>query len=259
MNAAAQNRLIVDQFTRQAEPFARMPAHSDSDAIRLVAEAVGVGPQDTILDVACGPGILACALARIAQRVTGIDLTPAMIEQAQALQRTEGLVNLDWQVGDVAKLPFDDGSFSVVVSRYSFHHLLDPATVLGEMVRVTTPGGRVAVVDVYMSSHDQAEAYDHVEKLRDPSHVRALGLDELHRLFDQSGCRNVTTVKYPLEVELDELLAATRTDAVAAAEVRRIFNDDLLIDRLGVGARRDQDQIRFRFPVAIVVGQKPGV
>jgi hypothetical protein len=52
-----QRRLIVDQFTRQAEPFAHLPAHSTDQSIRLVVEAAGIGPEDTILDVACGPGL----------------------------------------------------------------------------------------------------------------------------------------------------------------------------------------------------------
>lgn len=175
MDAETQNRLILDQFTRQAGPFARLPAHSTEESIRLVREAAGIGADDTILDVACGPGLLACAFARSARHVTGIDLTPAMIEQARSLQRAEGLANLSWHLGDVAALPFPAGSFSVAFTRYSFHHLLDPRRVLAEMVRVTEPGGRVVVVDVYTSGPDQAAAYDHVERLRDPSHVRALG------------------------------------------------------------------------------------
>ena len=154
--AEDQRRLIVDQFTRQAIPFARMPAHSTEESIRLVRDAAGIGPGDTVLDVACGPGLLACDFAGYARRVTGIDLTPAMIEQARALQRARGLVNLAWHVGDVTSLPFEDASFSVVFTRYSFHHLLDPRAVLAEMVRVAEPGGRVVVVNVYTTGPEQA-------------------------------------------------------------------------------------------------------
>ncbi len=74
-----QRRLVLDQFTRQAEPFARLPAHSTEESIRLVSEAAGIVADDTILDVACGPGLLACALARTARHVTGIDPRPARI------------------------------------------------------------------------------------------------------------------------------------------------------------------------------------
>jgi SAM-dependent methyltransferase len=252
-----QHRLILDQFTRQAEPFARLPAHSDEESIRLVREAAGIGPGDTVLDVACGPGLLACAFARTARHVTGIDLTPAMIEQARALQRSEGLDNLSWHVGDVASLPFPDGSFSVAFTRYSFHHLLDPAGVLVEMARVTEPGGRVVVVDVYTSGPEQAEAYDHVEKLRDPSHVRALGRDELVGMLQSVGLGEVATSVYGLDVELERLLSASFPDPGAVEEIRRIFAADVGLDRLGVGARLEGGEIRFAFPTAILVGRKP--
>src|SRR5215510_12609730 len=98
--AEEQRRLILEQFTRQAVPFAEMPAHSNDEANRLLIDLATVGPDDTVLDVACGPGLVACSLAEVACHVTGIDLTPAMIEQAQARQQTKGLTNLTWCVGD---------------------------------------------------------------------------------------------------------------------------------------------------------------
>src|SRR6516162_4382706 len=114
-----------------------------------------------------------------------------MIEQARRRQQTRGLTNLTWVVGDAVPLPFPDPAFTVVVTRYSFHHFLEPKAVLTEIVRVCQPGGRVAVIDVFTSSAEQAEAYNRVEKLRDPSHVRALSLGELTGLCQGSGLRDV--------------------------------------------------------------------
>jgi SAM-dependent methyltransferase len=257
MNHEDQRRLIVDQFTHMAIPFAELPAHSTDDSIRLVREAARIGSTDDVLDVACGPGLLACAFAAHARHVTGIDLTPAMIEQAQFLQRSKGLVNLVWKVGDVLSLPYPDDTFSVVFTRYSFHHLLDPKAVLAEMVRVARPGGRVVVVDVYTTSPEQAEEYNHVEKLRDPSHVRALGLDELEALFRSQELDAVTTAFYKLDVGLEEILGASFTKADDAATIRRIFADDLKRNCLGVGARLEGGQIHFSFPTVVLVGRKP--
>ena len=169
-----QRRRIVEQFTRQAVPFSEMPHHNDEGTYRLVIETAGIGPEDMVLDVACGPGLITCAVARIARHVTGIDITPAMIEEARKRQQAMELTNLDWHIGDVTPLPFAASSFSAVITRYSFHHFLEPQAVLTEMVRVCQPGGKVAVVDMFTSTPEQAEAYDRMERLRDPSHARAV-------------------------------------------------------------------------------------
>src|SRR5258705_12726254 len=111
----AHRDLIVDQFTRQAVPFSTAPGIRDEAALRLLVDTSGAGPDDTVLDVACGPGLVVCAFAEVVRHATGIDLTPAMLERARALAHEEGLANVSWQVGDVLPLPFADASFSVVV------------------------------------------------------------------------------------------------------------------------------------------------
>jgi ubiquinone/menaquinone biosynthesis C-methylase UbiE len=98
--AAEQRRLILDPFTRQAVPFSQMPAHSNEESVRLLIDLAEIGPEDAVLDVACGPGLVACSVAEVARHVTGLDLTPAMIEQARARQRARGLAKLTWVVGD---------------------------------------------------------------------------------------------------------------------------------------------------------------
>jgi ubiquinone/menaquinone biosynthesis C-methylase UbiE len=250
-------RLIVEQFTRQAAPFAEMPIHSDAEATRLVLETAQISAADDVLDVACGPGLISCAVAEIARRVTGLDLTPAMIEQAEQRQRRLGLSNVAWQIGNAQHLPFAAGSFSVVMTRYSFHHLLEPARVLAEMGRVCRAGGRVAVIDVCMQTAVQGALYDRMEQLRDPSHIRALTWAEFQQRFAAAGLRAVRTACYALPVDLEELLAATRTAANAAEQVRQIVAADMPTDALGIGATRVAGRLRFAFPIAIFVGTKP--
>jgi ubiquinone/menaquinone biosynthesis C-methylase UbiE/GrpB-like predicted nucleotidyltransferase (UPF0157 family)/8-oxo-dGTP pyrophosphatase MutT (NUDIX family) len=249
----AHQRLIVDQFTRQAVPFSQMPDQSPE----LILAATQVGPTDTVLDVACGPGVLACAFAHVARHVTGIDLTPAMIEQAQALQQAQGLTNLTWRIGNVLPLPFPDASFSLVFSRYSFHHFPDPKAVLAEMVRVCSPGGRVAVVDVFTSSPEQAEAFNRMEHLRDPSHVRALSLEELTGLFQEAGLENARRQFYKHEFGLEAVLQGSFPKPGDAERIRQLLEDDLGVDRLGLGAHRKDGRIHFAYPVVILVGHKP--
>lgn len=119
---ATHQDLIREQFTKQAVPFATDAGIKDEAALKLTVEFSGAGPQDTVLDVACGPGLVVCAFAPVVQHATGLDLTPAMIDQARALQQAKGLANVTWQVGDVLPLPYPDASFSLVTCRYAFHH-----------------------------------------------------------------------------------------------------------------------------------------
>ena len=244
-------RLILDQFTRQAVPFSEMRDHSPE----LILAAAEVRADDTVLDVACGPALMACAFAAVAGHVAGIDLTPAMIERAKILQGSKALPNLSWRIGDVLPLPFADAAFSLVFTRYSFHHFLDPKAVLAEMVRVCAPGGRVVVVDVFTSTPEQAEAFNRMEKLRDPSHVRALSLRELTELFQEVRLDDMRTEFYKHGFELEQVLQGSFPNPGDADRVRQLFQDDLHTNRLGLGACRKDGQIHFAYPIIILVGR----
>jgi SAM-dependent methyltransferase len=248
------NQTIVEQFSLQAIPFAKKPGHSDS--MQMLIAMSGVSGDDQVLDVACGPGLVACAFAPHARQVTGIDITPAMIKQARALQGEKQLENLTWQVGDVMPLPFPEASFSVVLTRYSFHHFLHPAAVLAEMVRVCLPGGRVMVADVVLPP-EKADAYNRMERLRDPSHTRALTYTEMAEIVGASGLTNVQTGHYKVEMEVEKQLSASFPNPGDADRVRRLFEADLGVDDLGVGAYRQGGAIYFAYPILVVVGEKP--
>ena len=248
--------LILDQFTRQATPFATAPGIRDEEALRLVVEFSGAGPDDTLLDVACGPGLIVCAFAPVVSHATGIDLTPAMLERARTLQAERGLTNVTWRLGDVLPLPYADGEFSLVTSRFAFHHFPDPRAVLAEMKRVCAPGGRLVMVDT-MASPDPAKAkeFNRMEKLRDPSHVRAMPLAEQLALFRETGLPEPRTTSYRLESDLETLLGRSFPKPGDADEIRRIFRASLADDRLGIPLGSHGEQIRYAYPVAVLVAQ----
>ena len=244
---------ILDQFTRQAVTFATAPAIRAEAAMRLVLELTAAGPADASLDVACGPGLLVCAFAKVVRHATGIDLTPAMLERARV--EAQGLTNVAWDLGDVGALPYPDGRFTIVTSRFAFHHLLDPLATLREMSRVCAPGGRMAVIDS-APRPDKADAFNAMEKLRDPSHTRAMPEAELRGLFHAVGLPTPRVATYPLEGDLDGLLARSFPNPGDEAKIRRLFEASLTDDRLGVGPRRDGALIRYAYPVAVLVATK---
>ena len=95
-----------------------------------------------------------------------------------------------------------------------------------------------------------------MEKLRDPSHTHALGLDELRKLFKESELTLIEQEFYRLSVEVDELLKATLTPSKEAEEFRKIVRADVGINKLGIEAKISDGKLYFSFPIVIMVGQK---
>lgn len=248
----------LDQFTRQAAAFADAPQIQDEAALRLLLDLTQAGPGDVTLDVACGPGLVVCAFATVARQAVGIDLVPAMLDRARALQARKRLENVSWHLGAVPPLPFPDASFTIVTARYAFHHMTDPGRVLGEMSRVCAPGGRVLVCDVTASADPRkAEAFNGMERLRDPSHVRALPLAEMQALFREVGLGEPSAAFYRLEFELERLLEGSTTAPESAAQVRAAVHRSLTDDSLGVALRSGPDGIYLTYPIAALRARKP--
>ncbi|BAW79705.1 type 11 methyltransferase [Candidatus Nitrosoglobus terrae] len=247
------NQTIIDQFSQQAIPFAELPGHSQ--AMQILIEMSDVSGADTVLDVACGPGLVACEFALYADHVTGIDITSQMIEQAKKRQQEKSLTNLTWQIGDVLPLPFPDSQFSIVLTRYTFHHFLNPRAVLNEMIRVCQPGGRVIIVDV-VQRPENVEAFDQLEKLRDPSHVHALTFHEINAIIADSGLVNIKTTRYKFEEGLEQLLKASFPNLGDEEKIREIFRLDLELNRRGINAHLRGSEIHFAFPILAIAGSK---
>jgi SAM-dependent methyltransferase len=258
MADADHQGLILDQFTRQATVFSTAPAITDEDALRMIVEAARPAPDDTVLDVACGPGLIICAFAPHVRQATGIDVTPAMLERARKLAREKGLANIAWRHDDVYSLPYDDASFTIITSRFSFHHFLDPAAVLREMVRVCAPGGRIVVVDDYASEDPaKAAAFNRLEKLRDPSHSRCLTLTELKGLFGAAGLPEPDATFYELRGDVPSLLARSFPNPGDDVRIIEMFKASAVDGRLGVPVRLDRDEIYYAYPVAILAASRP--
>lgn len=248
----SHNDRILDQFTRQAVPFAQAPAIRNQEALDGIVKLAEAGPDDTSLDVACGPGLLACAFARVVRHAVGLDLTPAMLEQARKTQAEQGLSNVTWHQGDVYALPFPDAHFSIISSRFVFHHLVDPLAALKEMKRVCKPGGRVVVADMAPVA-EKADALNAEERLRDPSHVRAMPPEELIGLFAQASLPEPRMESYRLEGELEDLLRRSFPNEGDADRVRKVIADSIADNALDLNTRRQNGKIYYAFPLTVLV------
>lgn len=253
MDANSHSTLTINQFTRQAVPFARLPGHSV--AMDMLVELATPNDEDDMLDVACGPGLVACYFAPKVRSVTGLELTPEMIRQAIKRQKELAIENASWLEGTASPLPFDDAAFSLVLTRYSFHHFQDPAAVMAEMLRVCKPGGRIVVADVSLPA-DKVGPYDKLELLRDPSHVHALSRDEFAAMFSCDDLKNVRFNEYKVELALEDQLSASFPVKGGAERIRDIVRNDIGVNRCGIEAYLDGDILRYAVPIVVGAATK---
>jgi ubiquinone/menaquinone biosynthesis C-methylase UbiE len=185
-----QQQTVQEQFTRTAEAFA---VYAQRDTPDVLGERLGFAeltPDQAVLDVACGPGAFVLAAAPHVRLARGLDLTEEMLRQACVFRQTRGITNAGFDRGEGEHLPYASESFDLVSCHFAFHHLPDPETTFGEMLRVTKPSGRLFVADS-LAPEDEARAdlRNRIERLRDPSHTRALSLTALRGIFARSGLR----------------------------------------------------------------------
>lgn len=192
-----QRERVRERFTRTAAHFAKFALSTRSAEadrlVRLLLPHLGDACSCVALDVACGPGTFTRALARQVECITGLDLTPAMLDQARATAAAEGLSNVVFECGEATALPYRDAAFDLVVCAYSFHHFPEPAATAREMVRVARPGGLVGAVDLIVPEGAQAEVQNQIERARDPSHARSLTADQMRDTLESAGLRILTS------------------------------------------------------------------
>jgi SAM-dependent methyltransferase len=127
---------ISGDFGKIAESFAAGAAE--------FVEGLNLKPGMRVLDAACGSGNQSIPAARAGASVTGVDIAPNLLEQAQEWAQSEGL-DIKFGEYDVENLPFDNGEFDIVMSMFGAMFAPRPGLVSAELVRVCRPGGRIAM------------------------------------------------------------------------------------------------------------------
>jgi ubiquinone/menaquinone biosynthesis C-methylase UbiE len=173
--------MAEDRFARTADRIAaRQVARSEelSERLRSFVQPRG---DERALDVGCGAGAFALALAPFVGEMVGVDRVPELLE----LARERAPANASFVEGDATALPFEEAAFDLVGTLRTLHHIPRPELVLAELARVTRPGGRVLVID-QIAPADPLDglALDRFERARDPAHARLLPESDLRQLFE---------------------------------------------------------------------------
>lgn len=132
------------KWWRGGKLFKRYTGVTLDEEIALVKQIDAAGPADTVLDLACGPGIYAQAFAQDnpARTVIGVDVSEPMLRRAVDKAAALNLANITFIHGDACALPLQDGSVDVANCCGALHLFTDVQTVLAELGRIVKPGGR---------------------------------------------------------------------------------------------------------------------
>jgi ubiquinone/menaquinone biosynthesis C-methylase UbiE len=219
-----RSEAIRRQFGATAERYRASAYHSSAPDLDALVEAAALTGTEEVLDIGTGTGFTALALAGGAARVTGVDLTQRMLEQARDLATERGIDNVVFEEGDAQALPYADESFDVVACRVCAHHFADAAAAVREAARVLRPGGRVLWVDSLSPADAAQDTFlNCVELLRDPSHVRDYTVDQWQAMFAAAGLTATLEGLWATDLPFDDWTQRMRTPPAEREALRRLF------------------------------------
>ena len=230
MNNGEKNNLseIQKAFSQQAERFNEYQNQTFKNAFteRTICSMELQG-NERVLEIAAGTCALGRMIAPHVFSVTELDITPAMLEAGKKANEKAGITNAEYVIGNAEELPFDNGTFDIVVSRLAFHHFANPENIMAESVRVLKPGGKIGVIDMIPPDEKARETFDHLEILRDPSHTRCLTLGELSGMAEENGLRVTATGREIIPMDLISWMGLTETDEKKQKEITDTLIQDL--------------------------------
>ncbi len=176
------------QFAGVAERYRCSSDHGESDDREILLSRLSLQPSHLILDVATGGGHTAAAFSPRVRKVVASDLTPEMVREARTLAAERKCDNMAFVAADAESLPFAPETFDRISCRIAPHHFPDLPAAVGEILRVTRPGGLVGIIDSVVPDDPVLDAFlNGIEKVRDPSHVRSYRVEEWNAVLQGGG------------------------------------------------------------------------
>ena len=250
---------IRAHFGRTAETYARLMRSTQEAGLVGLVRLSRASAQERVLDVACGPGFLTLAFATVVTEAIGFDATDEFLALAATEAERRGLTNVAFEHGDAEQLPYDDGSFDLVVCRAAFHHMPRPEQILSEMVRVTNPRGRILIADLLGSEDpNKAALHDGIERRCDPTHVRALPASELQALFRAAQLTVAREVYGTMDYDLEQWISSGEAEPAARAEIISLMESCLKHDHADLRVRRENGRLCFSHRTAAFLLSPPG-
>jgi ubiquinone/menaquinone biosynthesis C-methylase UbiE len=215
--------LSKQRYTQFAEGYVNSLSHAKGADLDILLEMTKPQANWRMLDIATGGGHTALKFAPHLAHVTTTDLTPAMLEQAEAFIRKQGVSNIECKLADAENLPFEEASFDLVTCRIAAHHFPDAAKFVRESARVLKTGGIFLLQDQVLPEDKEAGlAVDAFERLRDPSHNRAFSQSEWFTMIEAAGLRIESSTIITKRHDLRDWAERQGNDAATIAQLKQM-------------------------------------
>lgn len=219
-----QSNLVSEQFSGSAQAYLTSAVHANGADLQRLTQLTRDCACRQALDLGCGAGHAAFAIAKAGSAVIAYDLSPkmlALVEQ-EAVQR--GLMNITTQLGAAEHLPFATASCDLVATRFSAHHWSHVPAALAEVRRVLKPTGIVLVIDTVAAENPLFDTVlQTVEILGDASHIRDYRVSEWQAMLQAAGFDVVETDRWSLPVEFANWAAIKRTSGQRIEAIQGVF------------------------------------
>jgi ubiquinone/menaquinone biosynthesis C-methylase UbiE len=234
--SASHDRLVEQQFGARANAYVTSAVHAAGADLDHIEALLRGKTQARLLDLGAGGGHVSYRAAPHVAEVIACDLSEDMMNAVARTAAARGLGNISVRQGVAEKLPFADGAFDIVASRYSAHHWHDLEAALREIRRVLVPGGSLIMGDGISTGRPLHDTFlQTIEILRDPSHGHNYSIAEWAAALARNGFVLRTVTAYHVALEFTSWVERMRTPAVqveairslqksASAELRQFFH-----------------------------------
>ncbi|MDD2052408.1 class I SAM-dependent methyltransferase [Pseudomonas putida] len=223
MTRNAHSAVVQKQFGEQAAAYLSSAVHAQGTEFALLQAELAGQSAARVLDLGCGAGHVSFHVAPLVAEVVAYDLSQQMLDVVAGAAVDRGLGNIVTVKGAAESLPFADGEFDFVFSRYSAHHWSDLGLALREVRRVLKPGGVAAFIDVMSPGSPLFDTYlQSVEVLRDTSHVRDYSAGEWLRQVSEAGLFTRSSSRQRLRLEFRSWVERMRTPEAMRVAIRAL-------------------------------------